>query len=62
MEMTTTMTRTSARVGRACTAFDHLELSVLLTAKGRIVPTVGFVANYATPTNVHRSATGSPPV
>ncbi len=31
-------------------------------AKGRIVPNAGFVADYATPTNVHRSATGSPPV
>ncbi|HRC13592.1 MAG TPA: hypothetical protein PLX68_12010 [Dermatophilaceae bacterium] len=62
MEITTTMTRTSARVGHSCSVFDHLMLPVMPTAKGRIVPTAGFVATYATPTNVHRSATGSPPV
>lgn len=79
MEITSTMTRTRARVGHTCTASDHLVLPVMPTAKGRtlpvagliesgsvakgrIVPNAGFVADYATPTNVHRSATGSPPV
>ena len=62
MEITSTMTRMRARVGHTCTASDHLVLPVTATAKGRIVPNAGFVADYATPTNVHRSATGSPPV
>lgn len=82
MEITTTMTRMTARLSDSEIESDHLLLPTVPAVAGATVPTAGrvvvadpsaiasngeglaFVAGYATTpkTDVHRSATGSPPV